>query len=128
MSAEGFNGWRVLQALLDPLADMAIKEGEIVLAGGLAIEAFKESLESLNGPAAIATGIALIGVGSAVKAGLSALASSKGSSTSAGSTYSGEGSLGSSVQSLEMTVYVKGKISGSDIVISGERTQKAWGR
>lgn len=128
MSAEGFNGWRVLQALLDPLADMAIKEGEIVLAGGLAIEAFKESLESLNGPAAIATGIALIGVGSAVKAGLSALASSKGSSTSAGSTYSGEGSLGSSVQSLEMTVYVKGKISGSDIVISGERTQRAWGR
>lgn len=128
MSAEGFNGWRVLQALLDPLADMAIKEGEIVLAGGLAIEAFKESLESLNGPAAIAAGIALIGVGSAVKAGLSALASSKGSSTSAGSTYSGEGSLGSSVQSLEMTVYVKGKISGSDIVISGERTQRAWGR
>lgn len=128
MSAEGFNGWRVLQALLDPLADMAIKEGEIVLAGGFAIEAFKESLESLNGPAAIAAGIALIGVGSAVKAGLSALASSKGSSTSAGSTYSGEGSLGSSVQSLEMTVYVKGKISGSDIVISGERTQRAWGR
>lgn len=126
MSGEKMNGWAILQAVLEPLADMAIREGEIVLAGGLAIEAFKESLESLNGAAAIAAGVGLIAAGAAVKAGLSSLASNGGNS-SAGTNYTG-GSANTQVQNMEMTVYVKGKLSGSDIVISGQKTINSWNR
>lgn len=126
MSGEKMNGGQILQGFLEPLADMAIREGEIVLAGGLAIEAFKESLESLNGPAAIAAGAGLIAAGAAVKAGLASLASNGGNS-SAGTNYVGSAAT-SQVQNMEMTVYVKGKLSGSDIVISGQKTINSWNR
>ena len=57
---EEANAGRVVQALLSPLADMAIKEGEIVLATGIGIEAVKEALTSLNPYAAAAAGAALL--------------------------------------------------------------------
>lgn len=112
------NAGAVLQALLDPLADMAIKEGEILVAEGIGIEACKEALESLNGYAAIAAGTALILIGSAAKAGLKALANSHGGSnadTQSSYTYSGGrgvagiSQLNSGRMELSGTVTVKGQ-------------------
>lgn len=122
------NPGKVISALLTPLADLAIKEGQILVASGLGIEAIKKGLESLNGVAAIAAGAALIAIGSAAKAGLSALANNGASSTST-STYSG-GTGGESVQNLttELVVRVEGRLSGSDIVLSGQRTVSNWQR
>ena len=129
MGLESFNAGSVLQALLTPLADMAVQEGKILVASGLGIEAVKKALESLNGVAAIAAGAALIAVGTAAKSGLAALAKSGAGSTavSTAGDYGGGGTVAQSIKS-EMTIYVTGKISGNDIEISGQRTVNDWSR
>jgi hypothetical protein len=128
MGLRDFNAGAVVAALLDPLADMAVKQGEILIAQGLGVEACKKALESLNGYAAIAAGVALISIGAAAKAGLAALASG-GSATTSASTYSGaSGGVNTQNVETEMTIYVEGRISGSDIVISGQKTVNAWNR
>ena len=122
MGLQDFNPGAIVQALLEPLADMAIKEGEILIAEGIGVEACKKALESLNGYAAIAAGAALVMIGSAAKMGLAALAKS-GASSSTASTYQG-GVQSTQTQMIEseLTVYVEGRISGSDILLSGQRT------
>lgn len=118
------NAGAIFAALLTPLADMAVKEGEILIAEGIGVEACKKALESLNGYAAIAAGAALVAIGVAAKAGLQSLAGSGGSSSYA-TTYTG-GGAGSQTQLIEteMTIYVKGEIDGSNILLSGQRTSK----
>lgn len=127
---EEINPGKVVQALLTPLADMAIKEGEILIAQGIGVEACKKALESLNGYAAIAAGTILVGIGAAAKSGLAALASSGGRG-SATTSYAGAGaSSAAQTQTIqtEMTVYVTGRLSGSDILLSGKKTQSNWNR
>lgn len=124
---EDMNPGAVLQALLTPFADLAINEGKILMAAGLGIEAIKEALSSLNGPVAIAAGAALIAVGSAVKSGLAALAQAGGSAGYA-STYNGASGSGTQTFATEMTIYVEGRISGRDIVLSGQKTVNQWNR
>ena len=125
---EDINPGKVVQKLLTPLADMAIKEGEILIAEGIGVEACKEALESLNGIAAITAGAALIAIGAAAKSGLAALARSGGSAT-ATTSYSSTGAA-AQTQTIqtEMTVYVTGRLSGSDILLSGQKTQNNWNR
>ena len=117
----------VISALLTPLADMAVKEGEILVAEGIGVEACKKALESLNGYAAITAGAALIAIGSAAKAGLKSLGASAGSATAATATAS-SGSYGDVEDRTEITIYVRGKLDGSDIVLSGDKTLNKWNR
>lgn len=119
----------VIQALLTPLADMAIKEGEILVAQGIGVEACKKALESLNGYAAIAAGATLIAIGSAAKAGLKSLgANAGGSGAASASAASSGGSYGDVEDRTEITIYVRGKLDGGDIVLSGEKTLNKWDR
>lgn len=129
MGLEELNPGKIIQALLTPLADLAIKEGEILIAQGIGVEACKEALESLNGYAAIAAGAALVAIGAAATAGLAALARSGGSAT-ATTSYSSAGTSSAQTQTIqtEMTVYVTGRLSGSDILLSGQKTQNNWNR
>lgn len=128
MGLQDINPGAIVKALLDPLAELAIKQGEILIAQGLGVEACKKALTSLNGYAAIAAGAALVAIGAAAKAGLAALASG-GSATTSASTYSGaSGGVDTQNVETEMTIYVEGRISGSDIVISGQKTVNAWNR
>lgn len=128
MGLEEFNAGSLLKALLTPLADMAVREGEILVASGLGIEAIKKALESLNGLAAVTAGLSLIAVGTAAKSGLAALAKNGASSTTATTSgYSGGGSFQQDLKT-EMTIYVTGKISGNDIELSGQRTINDWSR
>lgn len=125
------NPGAIFQALLTPLADMAIQEGKILVASGLGIEAIKSALESLNGVAAIAAGAALIMIGSAAKSGLAALA--QGGSAGGYATYGAQGggtmgTGGASTIATEMTINVTGRLDGRDIVLSGQRTLNQWGR
>ena len=125
---EGVNVSQVLGALMQPLADTAIKLGEMLVAQGIGVEAFKKSLENLQGVPAIAAGAALIAIGSAMRSGIQALANGGGASSTA-TSYSG-GSASGEVENYEqtLTVYVEGKISGSDIVLAGNKTMNKWGR
>lgn len=124
-----FNPGAVVQALLTPLCDLAVKAGEIIMAEGLATIAAKSALETfgITGWGAVAAGAALIAAGTAAKAGLSALASSGSANTS---TYTGNQAETTQTQNIEseLTVYVKGTLRGSDIVLAAERTQTNWSR
>jgi hypothetical protein len=61
--------------LLRVLGGVLVQLGEMILASGLGVEAFKASLETLDGPVAIAAGIALIALGSAISSSISSLGS-----------------------------------------------------
>lgn len=127
------NGGAIIQAMLTPLADMAIKAGEIIMAEGAATIAANSALMTFGetGWGAVAAGAALVAAGAAAKAGLGALARSGGASTATTSYGSaGASSVGAQTQTLqtEMTVYVTGRLSGTDILLSGQKTQNNWNR
>lgn len=119
---EEVNGGAILQALLTPIADAAMKAGELILAQGIAIQAFNESLKSLNGYAAIAAGTALIATAALVKSGLKALANSGSASYSAASGVASSRYSSSAYQpdwSMQQSVVtVTGTLTGkgSDLV------------
>ena len=122
---DGMDASHILSALMNPFADMAIQLGTMLIATGTGVEAFKKSLEGLDGPVALAAGIALVALGSAMKSGIRNLAQGGGTSAS---TYSGGSSGGVQTIESEMTIYVEGKISGNDIVLAGQKTLRNWGR
>jgi hypothetical protein len=121
MGLEEFNGAGLLSALLTPLANVAVEMGEILIAQGIGVEACKKALESLNGYAAIAAGVALVTIGAAAKAGLRGAvsrATGGGYSTSvASSAYTSNASNPSSF-GREMEVKVTGTLTanGSQLV------------
>lgn len=128
MGLNDVNPGAIFQALLSPLADMAVREGEILMAQGLGVEAVKKSLETLQGAPAIAAGAALMMIGAAAKSGLAALAKNGSGTTVADYSGAGAGAGTGEVIRSEMVVRVEGTIKGSDIVLSGESTQASWNR
>lgn len=124
---EGADASQILAALMQPFADTMITLGEMLIAEGLAVAAFKESLSSLDPAVALAAGATLLALGSAMTSGIKKLGQSAGSGAT--STYSGSSSSGE-IQNFqtEMTIYVKGTLKGSDIVLSGQRTLNNWSR
>lgn len=127
MGLKEINLGSVLQALIEPLADLAVKEGEILVAQGLGVEAFKLSMKTLQGGAALAAGATLIAIGTAAKAGLQALASG-GKGAAAASSYASGGYDAAQNITSELTVTVKGELRGRDIVLAGQNTINSWNR
>lgn len=126
------SGAGMMSALLSPLAEAAIKMGEIMVSAGLASEAFKSMLT--NPYTAIAAGAALIAVGAAAKAGLqaainSATGTSYVASTVASSGYSDNSSNDRSWE-REMTLHVTGTLQadGSKLVavLNNEANRKQY--
>lgn len=126
------SGAGMMSALLTPLAEAAIKMGEIMVSAGLASEAFKSMLT--NPFTAIAAGAALIAVGAAAKAGLqaeinSATGTSYVASTVASSGYS-NGNSGNRSWEREMTLRVTGTLQadGSKLVavLNNEANRKRY--
>lgn len=118
----------ILSALMQPFANTARQLGEMLVAQGVAVEVFKESLATLQGAPAIAAGAALIAMSAAISSGIKALGASAGSSSAMTSGSSSAGTPETSTINTEMTIYVKGKISGRDILISGEKSKKYYDR
>jgi hypothetical protein len=128
MGLEGADMKNVLAAFIAPLGDTMKQMGAMIMAEGVAMEAFKKSFK--NPYAAIAAGAALMAIGSVVSAGLQRLTANPMGGGS-GASYGGAGSYGSSeLTNYEntLTIEVTGKISGSDIVISGNKTNNKWNR
>lgn len=65
------NGFSAAQSVLAGLADILINVGKLAIATGFSILGIKEALKSLNPYVAIAGGIALVALGTAVKGKLS---------------------------------------------------------
>ena len=126
MGVEGADMKQVMAAFIAPFGDTMKQMGSMIMAEGIAMEAFKKSFK--NPYAAIAAGAALIAVGSAVSSGLQRLTANP---TSGGGTTASTGSSASaSAQNYEstLTIEVTGKISGSDIIIAGNKQQNKWNR
>ena len=121
---EGADMRGVLAAFIAPLGDTMKQMGAMIMSEGIAMAAFKKSFA--NPYAAIAAGAALIAVGSAVSSGLQRLTANPGGDTG----YSSGSSASAGVQNYEseMTIYVEGRISGNDIVLSGNKTLNKWRR
>ena len=124
-----FDASKLVSALLQPFADMAKQMGEYMIATGTAI-IVTEKFAITNPYAMVAAGVALTALGSALSSGLQAISSSLGSSGSASSSASAGSSTSTTDSNIstEMTIYVKGKISGKDILISGDNAKKYYGR
>lgn len=117
-------------ALLKPFADMAKQMGEYLMASGAAIKLAKTVMFT-HPEAMIAAGAALTVLGAALSSGIQAISSSLGSGGNASTSSASAGSSTSSIDSnvsTEMTIYVKGKLSGKDIVISGDNARNYYGR
>lgn len=116
----------VLAAFLSPFADTMKQMGAMIMSEGIAMEAFKKSFSSPA--AAIAAGAALMAIGSAVSSGLQSLISNP---TGGGSSYGGSSSYKNSHDlnyESTLTIYVEGKVSGSDILLAGSNQQNKWNR
>ena len=126
---EGADASQVLAGILSPFADTMTQLGEMLIAEGIAVSAFKESLKSLNPAVAISAGVALVAMGAALRSGIQKLGQNAGHG-GAVSTYTGGSPQGADVANYEstLTIEVTGKISGSDIVISGNKTNNKWNR
>jgi hypothetical protein len=104
-----------MNALLTPLAEACIKIGELVMAAGIASDAFKNSLS--NPYTAIAAGAALMAVGALAKAGIQKAIGSTGSAgyaSNAGvasSAYTGGSSA--ALYEREMSVKVTGTLTAN---------------
>lgn len=125
---EGANVGSVVKALLSPLADACISAGLLVITSGKAIEAFKASLLSLNGVAAIAAGAALVAIGVAAKAGLQAIGKNP---TGAGgyanqnvTSYSGGYGVNGNNYQQDNNFALSATLKGQDILLSIQRTQQ----
>ncbi|WP_322290510.1 hypothetical protein [Paratractidigestivibacter sp.] len=108
----------VLNAVLSPLAEMAIKMGEVLVGAGLASDSLKTLIT--NPYTAIAAGTALIAIGSMAAAGLqAAVNSATGTSyTSASVASSSYSSYSDKDYDREMTLTVTGTLTadGSKLV------------
>jgi len=92
----GSGAWDTFKnSALSAFGDMAVSVGKMAISTGVATLGIKAALESLNGYAAIAAGVTLVALGSAVKTGLSNVAggnysASMGTYTNESATASGD--------------------------------------
>lgn len=117
---------QVLASMLKPFANYARSIGAMLVSYGIGMAAFKKTM--LNPTGAIVAGAALIAIGAAMSSAISSFTSSGASSAATSTAYAGSSTSYGDSQGMEITVNVKGKISGSDIVISGQRTIDKWKR
>lgn len=126
---EGADASSILAALMQPFADTAGQLGAMLLAQGIAVEAFQKSLATLQGAPAIAAGLSLMAISAAMKSGIQALAGG-GAGAGSAASYGGTSYSGAEAMNYEstLTIYVEGKVSGSDILLAGSNQQKKWNR
>lgn len=126
---EGADASDILAALLQPFASTATQLGSLLLAEGIGIKAFKESLKTLNPAVAIGAGMALLALGAALGSAIKALGGGGGGGVSAtNGGYNSGSSASSQNYAPELTVKIQGKLRGSDIVMSEENTKDKWNR
>lgn len=126
MGIEGADASQIMAAVMQPIANTATQLGEMLIAEGIGIEAFKDSLKSLQGGVAIAAGASLIAIGAALSSGIKALGSSGAGGTTASTAQSSTASAETMEQ--EITINVVGEISGDKIILAGQKTLNKWSR
>lgn len=124
------NAW---QSLLSPIAGMMVQLGEMAIQAGVATLGIKLALKDLNPYVAIAAGIALVALGTAIKGSMGNIASggsgdlgSSGNTFTGGGGYSNSGAISPSQFKNQQEVNVQGefRLAGTDLVASISKTNK----
>ena len=112
-------------AALSAIGDMAVSVGKMAIATGVATLGIKAALESLNGYVAIAAGIALVALGTAVKAGLANVASGNYSASTNVATNT-TSSITNGYEEREIYVHVEGALraDGNQLLAVINQTEK----
>lgn len=130
--ATGGDAWgNFTNTAISAFGDMAVSIGKMAISTGVATLGIKAALESLNGWVAIAAGTALVALGSAVKTGLSNIASggySSSASVATSGNYGSSPSVSTAFDTREMNIKVSGNLyaSGNQLmaVIENENNRK----
>lgn len=131
--ATGGDAWgNFSNAAISAFGDLAVSVGKMAISTGLATLGIKAALESLNGYAAIAAGVALVALGTAVKTGLSNIAAGSYSSSTSVATSGNYGASNATVSTAfdtrDMNIKVTGSLyaSGNQLVavIENENNRK----
>jgi hypothetical protein len=116
---------------LTAFGNIAISIGKTAVATGIATLGIKAALESLNGYVAIAAGLALIALGSAVKTGLSNISSGGSTGSYSSSSYVASSDYGSSSSDLaerDISINISGKMTAQGnalvAVLNNENVRK----
>lgn len=114
-------------SMLSQLGSFAKQFGSMLIEFGTGAIALKSLIK--NPYLAIAAGIALVALGGIATQKAQDMTDNftGGSSTASSGSMSSQGAEAQSI-STEMTIYVKGKIDGKDILLSGQRAAKYYGR
>lgn len=128
----GGDAWgNFANAAISAFGQMAVTVGNMAISTGMATLGIKAALESLNGYVAIAAGVALVALGSAVKAGLSNVANgnySASSNVASQASYTSAASSSSLYEQSNIHVEVTGTLraQGSQLVavINNENKRK----
>ena len=116
--ATGGDAWgNFASSAVSAFGDMAVSVGKMAISTGVATLGIKAALESLNGYAAIAAGVALVALGTAVKSGLGNIAAGNYSASSnvASSGYSSS-SAGAFERQIELRVTGTLSANGSQLI------------
>ena len=119
--ATGGDAWsNFANSAVSAFGDMAISVGKMAVSTGVATLGIKAALESLNGYAAIAAGAALIALGTAVKTGMSNIASGNYSaSSSVASSGYGRGTGAGGYATSSINIKVTGTLVGDGSQLKG---------
>ena len=128
MGLQGADAKGVLAAFMAPFGNFAKQMGAMIVSYGLSMEAFKNAFAVPE--VAIAAGAGLMAIGAAISSGAQRLSQGSlgGGATSSYSGGSPSASATAQNYKSEQVIYVKGKISGSDIVIAGDNQRNKWNR
>lgn len=130
--ATGGDAWgNFTNTAISAFGDMAVSIGKMAIQTGVSTLGIKAALESLNGWVAIAAGTALVALGTAVKTGLSNIASggySSSASVATSGNYGSSPSVSTAFDTREMNIKVSGNLyaSGNQLmaVIENENNRK----
>ena len=118
----GGNIKEIGRGLLMSLANFLLQFGTLLITMGLGMEAFVESLATMNPWIAIAAGAAMLIAAGVIKGLLSKGSKSVTSGATSGSGYSGQSSgYSRGAETGTMKIVVEGKLEGKDIFWSGKR-------
>lgn len=130
--ATGGDAWgNFTNSAISAFGDMAVAIGKMAIQTGVAMLGIKAALKDLNPYVAIAAGTALVALGSAVKTGLSNIASggySSSASVATSGNYGSSPSVSTAFDTREMNIKVSGNLyaSGNQLmaVIENENNRK----
>jgi hypothetical protein len=126
-SGQGLEG--VLVAFLNPLADFLMTEGTMLIAHGLAVEAFKKSLQSLNGIGAIAAGAAMVATAGIFKGFVNKGISGSGAGYSTGGGgYGSSGGFGTNIGKQAIDITGRFEVDGNNLVYILNKTSNTNSR